>query len=122
MSKAARVEVEGADKLASTLRDAADDIDEPTRALDASARLVQTRARGGAPVDTGALSNSIEARRAGATVEVVAGMPYAPYQEYGTVNVPAHPYMRPALDYSETVIVGYFKADTDASLRKVKGA
>lgn len=123
MTSATRVEVEGAEQLASTLRRAADDIEQPERALDDAGRLVATRARGYAPVDTGALANSIEASREGAEVKVGTGIGvYAGVQEYGSSHTPAHPYMRPALDYSSTVIVNYVRRDVDAALGKVKGA
>ena len=123
MSDAARVEVKGDDELAATLHRAADEIAEPTKALDDAGRLVEQRARSGAPVDTGALSRSIKATRSG--VEVTVGPAvgvYAAVQEYGSSHTPAHPYLRPALDYSETVITGYFRDDADKALSRVKGA
>jgi HK97 gp10 family phage protein len=123
MSDGARVEVEGDERLASTLRDAADELADPATALDKSGRLVEQRARAGAPVDTGALANSIRATREG--VEVLVGPNvgvYAAVQEYGSAHTPAHPYLRPALDYSDTVVTGYFKTDADKALSKVKGA
>jgi HK97 gp10 family phage protein len=119
----ARVEVTGEDELATSLRRAADEIAEPTRALDNAGRLVEQRARSGAPVDTGALSRSITATREG--VEILVGPNvgvYAAVQEYGSATTPAHPYLRPALDYSETVVTGYFRDDADRALSRVKGA
>ena len=123
MSDSARVEVEGDERLASTLRAASDEIGEPDRALDSAGRLVEQRARGGAPVDTGALANSIRATREGVEISVgpTVGV-YAAVQEYGSDTTPAHPYLRPALDYSDTVIVGLFKSDADKALSKVRGA
>jgi HK97 gp10 family phage protein len=119
----AGVTVEGDEQLASTLSRAADEIAEPSKALDDAGRLVEQRARAGAPVDTGALARSISATRSG--VEVTVGPQvgvYAAVQEYGSATTPAHPYLRPALDYSDTVIEGYFKTDADKALSKVKGA
>lgn len=123
MSDASRVEVEGADALASTLHHAAEEIGDMSDALDDAGRLVQTRARGYAPVDTGALAASIEATRSGVEVHVGSAVGvYAGVQEYGSATTPAHPYLRPALDYSQTVILGYFERDANKALAKVKGA
>lgn len=123
MSDAARVEVKGDDELASSLRRAADEIADPDRALDASGRLVEQRARAGAPVDTGALARSITATREGVEVRVGPNVGvYAAVQEYGSATTPAHPYLRPALDYSERVVTGLFLDDTNKALSKVEGA
>lgn len=123
MSDAARVEVTGDDALAASLRRAADDIAEPAKALDDAGRLVEQRARSGAPVETGALARSISASRSGVEVSVGPNVGvYGAVQEYGSATTPAHPYLRPALDYSDTVITGMFKDDADRALHKVKGA
>lgn len=123
MSDKAGVTVEGDDELAATLRRAADEIGEPTKALDDAGRLVEQRARDAAPVDTGALARSITATREGVAVLVGPNVGvYAAVQEYGSATTPAHPYLRPALDYSDTVITGMFKDDADRALSKVKGA
>ena len=58
-------------------------------------------AQGLAPVDTGALQESIVAHpgaEATATSEIVAEVPYAAFVEFGTSLMPAQPYLRPALD------------------------
>ena len=123
MSDTARVEVKGGDELADSLRRAADEIAEPTRALDNAGRLVEQRARSGAPVDSGALARSISATRSGTEVRVGPHVGvYAAVQEYGSATTPAHPYLRPALDYSEAVVTGYFKDDADRALSRVEGA
>lgn len=53
-----------------------------------------------APVDTGALRNSIGTSIAGdrMSAEIGPTVNYAPYQEYGTSRMAAQPYMGPALD------------------------
>lgn len=92
------------------------------RGVTRAAEMVAEEARMLVPVDTGALSASIEAREADvdastATAKVVAGEPYAAYVEYGTgqrgsaspgagpgpydpawPGMAAQPYMRPAID------------------------
>ena len=118
------VKVEGAERLNDTLKRAADDLDEMSDALDDAGRLVEQRARSGAPVDTGALANSIRADRSGVEVLVGPGLAevYPAVQEFGSNHTPAHPYLRPALDVSNTIIVGYFERDANKALSKVKGA
>lgn len=55
-------------------------------------------ARAGAPVDTGALRDSIQANPDSVTV----GVEYAGFVEYGTVNMPPEPFLRPAADTVDT--------------------
>jgi HK97 gp10 family phage protein len=67
----------------------------------AQAHLAQDVAQGAqamAPVDTGALRESIQAGPDNVTV----GVPYAGFVEYGTVNMPPEPYLRPAADTVDT--------------------
>lgn len=60
---------------------------------------VEAQAKTRAPVDTGALRNSIHGTMTGPTEgEVSAGVDYAIYQEYGTRTMPAHPFMIPAAE------------------------
>lgn len=50
-----------------------------------------------APVDTGDLRNSVSHEITGPhEAKVFASMEYAEYQEYGTQDMPAQPFMRPA--------------------------
>lgn len=51
-----------------------------------------------APIEFGTLMNSITGSADGLSGEVGTGVDYAIYQEYGTVNMPAHPYMTPAAE------------------------
>lgn len=60
---------------------------------------VEAQAKTRAPVDTGALRNSIHGTMTGATEgEVTTGVEYAVYQEYGTVYQSGQPFMRPAAE------------------------
>ena len=61
------------------------------------ARIV-ARAQDLAPVDTGALRDSITAEVEAGVLTVGSDLPYAAAQEFGTARIPAHPYLRPALD------------------------
>ena len=58
---------------------------------------VASDARSRAPVDTGALRDSIDVQPGKVTVSV----PYAAFVEYGTSDTPAQPFLRPAADTVE---------------------
>lgn len=61
------------------------------------ATALQGRAMTLAPVDTGALKNSIHTEPKGALTQWVAdGVEYGIFQEYGTSRMAAHPFMTPA--------------------------
>lgn len=75
---------------------------------------VEGGAKQNAPVDTGALRNSIQGRMTGdASGEVGVGVEYGVYVEYGTVNMAAQPFMRPA---AEAVRPGF-----EAAVAKLAG-
>ncbi len=93
--------------------------------VQASCELIETAAKGYAPVDTGALRESIHTTidDSGATVvgTVSVGVPYGSYVEFGTgrkgdADVPhtdkpgmaASPYLRPAYDESKGAIKDLF--------------
>lgn len=70
--------------------------------LEQLAEHVVERARSAAPVDTGNLKSSIRVIASGhddggAFVDIGTDDPVGIYQEFGTVNIPPHPFMRPAL-------------------------
>ena len=73
-----------------------------SRAAETIGGMVESYAKGLAPVDTGNLRNSIthDQEDNGHTVVVGSNVKYAPYQELGAPNahVPAHPYLRPAFE------------------------
>ena len=65
------------------------------------AENVRLEAKTLAPVDTGALRDSIEVFDGDSKKEKYIGsitIPYAIYQELGTVKMSPQPYLRPALD------------------------
>ena len=65
-----------------------------------TAHDIEADAKSLAPVDTGALRNSISATIAigGLSAEIGPTVHYAPYLEYGTRRMPPQPYMGPAAD------------------------
>ncbi len=72
-------------------------------AVKSSADRIAQRARSYAPVQTGALRNSIESvsNLAGKEAEVRVNAPYAAYVEYGTYKMDAQPFLTPAVREEE---------------------
>ena len=71
------------------------------RAVAKAAFDIQALARDEAPVDTGKLRNSIMVSYPDPDdlhATVGTGVEYAGYVEWGTVHMPAHPYMTPAAE------------------------
>ena len=69
------------------------------RELDLSSKRIERMAKTKAPVDTGALKNSIFSAKAGdLTYKVTAPQHYAIFVEKGTRKMRAQPYLRPSLD------------------------
>ena len=69
------------------------------RQLELSSKRLERMAMVKAPVDTGALKNSIFSAKAGnLTYKVTAPQHYAIYVEKGTRKMRAQPYLKPALD------------------------
>jgi HK97 gp10 family phage protein len=93
------------------------------RAVMAGALIVEGRAKELAPVDTGNLRASLQAEllaagTRGAEAQVGTGVSYAAHQEFGTHRMPAHPFLRPALDESEQAVR---RAVGDVVRRAVEG-
>lgn len=66
-----------------------------------SAHDLEAHAKTQAPVDTGALMNSIGSTVAGLHAEVGPTVHYAPYPEFGTYKMAPQPFMGPAADAVE---------------------
>lgn len=99
-----QVSITGIDDALATL-DAAVRPETLRSGLGAAAFFVEGKAKIKAPVDTGFLSNSIQVDEVTEhQATVVAGAEYAIYQEMGTRFMPAHPFMRPAIEDNQTQI------------------
>ena len=69
------------------------------RALEIIGGKAETYAKLLAPVDTGNLRNSITHQQLDEDTEIIAtNVSYAPYQEFGTSKMAAHPFLRPAAE------------------------
>ena len=113
--------VEGDENLRRTLDNAASELEHMDRAATAAGQLVKQSAAANAPVDTGALARSIYSEVHGPEVTVGAAVEYAAYVEYGTIYVPASPYLRPALEAATAQIVEEYREDVEKILGKVEG-
>jgi HK97 gp10 family phage protein len=62
---------------------------------------IEASAKAGAPVDTGALKNSISSDINGLSAEIGPTISYGVFQEYGTSRMAPQPFMGPAVDANE---------------------
>lgn len=119
---AERVTVEGLARFRLTLAAAKHRIAEPEAALTASGRLVEQRGRSGAPVASGSLARSLASIGEPTAVTVQSALPYAAVTEYGGGNnIPAQPFLRPALANSQPLIEKEFWTYAETALHMVKG-
>jgi len=89
-------------KLQDFLRNIKPDVE---KELDAIGFEMVDLARSLAPVDTGALRDSIYARASGFELEFGNAVDYGMYQEFGTRFQPGTPHIRPALDaFSQRIL------------------
>lgn len=86
---------------------------------------IQAKAAILAPVDTGALAESIssqvEGTFTGAEGLVYTNIEYAPYQEFGTVRNGPNPYMRPAAEEERIRLIALGKTLGAAVEKAAKG-
>ena len=97
-------------------------LDALEKATKQTSLAAQADARDNAPVDTGNLKQSIstehERSTEAATSTVYTNVEYGLYQEMGTVNMPAHPFMVPAAKASENVFEHNAKNELEKAIRK----
>ena len=117
------VEIKGLDSLMHKLdRMGGNVLDALEKATKQTSLAAQADARDNAPVDTGNLKQSIstehERSTEAATSTVYTNVEYGLYQEMGTVNMPAHPFMVPAAKASENVFEHNAKNELEKAIRK----
>lgn len=92
-----RIDTAKLDEMIARLPERTDEV------LRSTALAVQGRAASIAPVDTGALANSIEYEKIDPTLyEVHDGVEYGIYQELGTYKMRAQPFMVPAIEWARS--------------------
>lgn len=80
--------------------------------------IIESNAKGRAPVRTGTLRRSIHHEVSGYEVSVGTDLEYAPYVEYGTRYMSPRPYLRPAIDETRGEVLSFMSA----GLQKLVGA
>lgn len=79
---------------------------------------VEADAKVRAPVDTGALKASIQGKMIGPlTGEIVCGVSYGIFQEYGTVNQAGAPFLTPAVEMMREPFVKAIGAVVERTLK-----
>ena len=93
-------QVRGVDRMARTIASKGKQAHIATnRELDLASKRIERMAKTKAPVDTGALKNTIFSAKAGnLTYKVTAPQHYAIFVENGTRKMRAQPFLKPALD------------------------
>jgi HK97 gp10 family phage protein len=98
-------------------------LDAQRRGLEAGARIVESWAKVNTTpnVDTGALRASIMVDEVTPVEAIIAPhTEYAEHLEFGTMNMQAYPYMRPALDEHEQEIIAAVEAQVEAFVNSVR--
>lgn len=124
MTQGTSITVEGGAELTSTLHRAAGDFSDMERAGDRTGDLITNRARVVVPRLTGALSSSIQTRTDNNTTEIYSALPYAGRTHYGwaAVNQKAQPFILEPATQMQNQWVGYYEAEADRILERVRGA
>lgn len=100
-----RLDTSELDRLLATHETRADEV------LSGGAFSVEGTAKMLAPVDTGALRNSVNTQKQGRLLYWVQdGVEYGIYQELGTRRMASQPFMVPALEHHAQRIIDSFKA------------
>ena len=117
------VEIKGLDSLMAKLNAMGGNvIDALGEAVATTGIIAQADARAFVAVDTGALkasiSSDIDFTATSVEATVFTNNPYALYQEMGTVKMPAHPYMMPALNDNKSTFEYLAKRELNKAIRK----
>ena len=120
------VEIKGLDSLMHKLdRMGGNVLDALEKAVNNTAIRAQADARFDAPIDTGRLRESIsvenERNHDSATSKVYTNVEYALFQELGTVNMPAQPFMMPALNSNKTTFEQFARKELETAIKRTAG-
>ena len=113
--------VDGARRLASTLRTAAAGLEDFSKPGGAAARMAATAARTLAPRRTGALAGSISARGGRRVGIITAAAPHARPVHWGAPGRAPRPFLSRAAQATEPVWLRAYENHINDQLKKVKG-
>ena len=120
------VQITGLDSLMRKLDSMGGNVlDALDKAVRETALVAQGDARQNAPVDTGALKGSIstefDRNAESSTGTVYTNIEYGLYQEMGTVNMPAHPFMMPALNANKDTFEQLARSELESAIKRTAG-
>ena len=120
------VQITGLDSLMRKLDNMGGDVlDALDKAVRQTTEVARGDARQNAPVDTGALKGSIstefDRNAESSTGTVYTNIEYGLYQEMGTVNMPAHPFMMPALNANKDTFEQLARSELESAIRRTAG-
>lgn len=118
------VTVDGADRLAITMRAAAADLADMSTSNRAVGEVVRARAASAAPKVSGRLAGSVRAYPARGEVEIASALVYAPPINYGwpARNIVAQPFMVNAVNDSRAAVVARYASDVGSTIKHIRGA
>lgn len=124
MADSVEIDVEGAERLAATMRRAEGDLRDFADTNRAIAELNATKAREYAPKKSGALSRSIVAKGEATRAVITSPLNYARIQEYGhrARNISPRLYMTRAVEDQTNRALAIAEKGVQRDLNKVKGA
>lgn len=119
------IKVEGAARLASTLRRAGLDMTDLKDSNQKAGRLIEVEGKVRVPKDTGRLGGSIRPARQASGVVVRAGgsgIRYARFAEFGSTKIRAAHYLYGAVDANADAVLEIYWDGVNQALAKVQGA
>ena len=122
------VQITGLDSLMAKLNAMGGNVlDALELAVKQTTEVAKSDAQTNAPVDTGMLVQSlthgtdVEHTATSVTGTVGTSAYYAAYQEFGTVNMPAHPYMMPALNANKSTFEQLARKELETAIKRTAG-
>ena len=106
-----QISIEGMGAVSAALEQyAAEAVETMSKGIAEGCKIVEGEARAEAPVDTGALRQSIHSQTEGLTGTVGTNVEYAMYPEFGTYKMKAHPFLVPALKNKQPEVIAAIRA------------
>ena len=122
------VEIKGLDSLMAKLDAMGGNVlDALGKAVKVTTEIAKSDAQTNAPVDTGMLVQSLThgtdvVYNADSVTGIVGTSAYyAAYQEFGTVNMAAHPYMMPALNANKSTFKNLAEQELETAIKRTAG-
>jgi HK97 gp10 family phage protein len=122
------IEIKGLDSLMAKLDAMGGNVlDALGKAVEQTTEVAKSDAQDNAPVDTGMLVQSlthgtdVEYNADSVIGTVGTSAYYAAYQEFGTVNMAAHPYLMPALNANKSTFEHLARKELEMAIKRTAG-